>query len=165
LLTEPPSLYSFPVNDPGSYVAFACVKLVAYSLFAVALNRHLGGRQSALLVGVLRTLLGMAVGSAYFHLLSVTSDSDEFLGGKTPLMVFAYWMSFVPLRFAEWWLVLRVFYQPSRGGDPWAEELHGRTLISWPTRLKLIAAGTVVSYIADFPAAISAAIGSGSRIC
>ena len=153
------------MDNPSSYIAFACVKLVAYSLFAAALNRHLGGSQSALLIGAVRTLLGMAVGAAYFHLLTVTSDSADFLGGKTPLLAFAYWMSFVPLRFAEWWLTLHLFYQPSRGEDPWAGELHGKKLISWRKRLTLIAAGTVVSYLADFPAAISAVIGSGSRIC
>jgi hypothetical protein len=61
--------------------------------------------------------------------------------GRPPNEVFGfltYWFSFVPLRIAEWWVLLRIFYLP-RGDGRMVE------LILW---------GTGVSYLADVPVAV-----------
>lgn len=94
-----------------SYVALATIKAGVYTGYAAFLNLRLYGKHAAPLVGLTRAAIGMAVGGAYFWLLlQVTGrPPNEALGFLT------YWASLVPLRIAEWWGLLWIFYPLPRG--------------------------------------------------
>lgn len=134
---------------PASYVTFAAVKAIAYTGYAVVLERWLGSTRAGpvvnvLLVGISRTLLGMAVGGAYLYLcLSLfTARCDE--------SHVTYWMSLLPIRVFEWWLILRLFYKPER-----------------PRRVFIVAIvlGIIVSYLADIPAVFGWLCTGGLWVC
>jgi hypothetical protein len=133
-------------SSVGSYVALAAVKAAAYTAYAGILNRRHDGQHAALVVGGVRTAIGMAIGGAYFwSILELT--------GKPPpeaLGFWTYWASLLPLRVAEWWILLRLFYPSASLGR--------RKLapISW---------GTGVSYLADVPATLGWLVTGGLSIC
>ena len=133
-------------DNAASYVALGVVKAAVYTGYAAFLNLRLNGKHAAPLVGFTRTAIGMAVGGAYFWaLLQIT--------GRPPPETFGfltYWATFVPIRIAEWWLLLRIFYlsrrEMDRGVGP-------------------ILCGVAVSYVADLPAAFGWLVTGGLWMC
>jgi hypothetical protein len=133
-------------GNVASYVAFAVVKAGAYTAYVSMLHRRFQIPHNSVLVGTVRTAIGMAVGGAYFVSVSLpTGDPPmELLG--LPL----YWLSLVPLRVLEWLVLLRLFYR---------ERLTRRQ-----TTLSIVW-GLVVSYAADVPAVLGWIAFGGLWIC
>ena len=100
------------VHDPvAGYMAFCAVKAVGYTGAAAVISRsYERADRNTLVVGVTRTLIGMAVGAAIyaFHAPEMFGTMAKAIAGLTVL------------RFAEWWLLLWLFYDrhlslPRRG--------------------------------------------------
>jgi hypothetical protein len=140
--------------DASQYLMLALIKFAAYTLYARSLVKRFTPSQpvedlrtarsyGAGLIGACRTLLGIALGSAYVGLIGLFSDS-----GVHPIGPVLTWSGFFPLRVFEWWLTLRVFFprRPPR------------------TSATAIAGGIFVSYLADIPVLFGFIVTAG-RIC
>jgi hypothetical protein len=133
------------------YAGFVAVKLAGYSLAAWAISRSYNRPDhNPLIVGGVRTLIGMATGAAYFGLVLALSKS---FGGLVEgnLGVFLYMAGLLPLRIAEWWFLLWLFYdrkleQPAKG---------------W----RIVGLGTIWSYVLDLPATLGFLAVGGVWIC
>ena len=130
------------LDNPESYVAFVAIKLVGYSVAAVVLNKHFEGTpRNPLIVGTVRTLIGMVFGA----IVGIVGF------WQLDLAVSFFLFALVPVRILEWWIVLRLFY--------WADE---------PNRNKFpyaIALACVWSFILDIPAIIGFIATGGFWIC
>ena len=138
----------------SQYLMLALIKFAAYTLYARRLVQRFTPSQpvedlrtarsyGAGWIGACRTLLGIALGSAYVALIGLFSDS-----GAHPLGPVLMWSGFFPLRVCEWWLTLRVFFphRPPRSSVP------------------ALAGGILVSYFADIPV-LFGFIATAGRIC
>jgi hypothetical protein len=128
-------------NPAVGYTVFCAIKLVGYSAVAALISRkyHRPDR-SAILVGLTRTLIGMAAGAAYFALWYALQIPPDF---------FIYLAGLIPIRFFEWWLLLLLFYRPLKSSR------------DTPT----IALATGASYILDIPATFGFILTGGVWIC
>lgn len=134
------------INNPViGYIGFCAVKFVGYSLAARVVS-HWYERQNrnSLVVGGVRTLIGMGAGAAYFGLWRSLPDSAA-AGGV------GYLAGLLPVRIAEWWLLLWLFYDRKleRRSDDW----------------RTVAVATGWSYILDLPALIGFFVTGGVWVC
>lgn len=136
------------------YASFCVIKLAGYTLAAKLISKSYGRTDiGALRVGGTRTLIGMAAGAAYFGVWMAAGH----LMSRPPGTVFsqafpvAYLAGLLPLRIAEWWLLIWIFYD---------REIKDRAL-GWRT----VALGTVWSYILDAPAIAGFIATAGFWIC
>jgi hypothetical protein len=126
--------------------AFASIKVLGYSAAGLYLNRRERLTQPHPLVfGVARAAVGTAVGMSYAYALS----RSRLAVGHSE---FAFYPGLIPIRFAEWLLVLWLFYR------------------NWPRyrekRLRYAACGIVWSFVLDVPAAVAAiTVPGGFWIC
>lgn len=128
-------------TTPSGFITFTAVKLIGYSLYALALNRAYSASRNALAVGGTRTALGIALGASYYY-------SWRAFGADTHHI--AYWAGLIPVRFFEWWLLIRIFYD--------------RGFKNTSTGRRMIVTGTGWSYVLDLPAAFGYLI-CGLSIC
>ena len=134
------------VNNPVlGYLGFCAVKFVGYSIAARFIARsYRRTDHNALLVGGVRTLIGMAAGAAYYELWRLIPGMEGaggigFLGGL------------LPVRLVEWWLLLWLFYDRplQQGSKDW----------------RVVGLATVWSYALDVPAVIGFFVTGGLWIC
>jgi len=127
------------------YVTFCAVKLIGYSLAArmIAL-RYKRPDQSALVIGSVRTLIGMVAGAAYFSIWSVIPFAAA-AGG------IGYLAGLIPVRIAEWKFLLKLYF--------------GREGRDIPRTRQIIWLATVWSYILDIPAIMGFVVTGGVWIC
>jgi hypothetical protein len=91
-------------DSTQSYVAFAVVKFVGYSISAIYFNtRYPDARANPLLFGLTRTILGMLLGAVVGFLGLVALE----------LAVFIFLLGLIPFRVFEWYLTLRLFFHKS----------------------------------------------------
>src|SRR5438552_3124480 len=91
-------------NPVVGYIAFCAVKFAGYSLAARVISQTYQRRdRKAFTVGGVRTLIGMAVGAACFGIWSCIPGAAD-AGGV------GYLLGLIPVRIAEWWLLLWLFY-------------------------------------------------------
>lgn len=130
------------LDSTQSYIAFSVVKLVGYSLFALYLNtKYSKSNWNFLLVGVTRTLLGMLFG--------VVVGIVGFWALELALTIFL--VALIPVRFLEWWILLRMFY------DRKAEDKNKL----W----EHVALGVLCSFVLDIPAIFGFIVTGGFWIC
>ena len=134
------------VNNPViGYFGFCAVKFVGYSVAGRFISRSYQRiDRSALIVGGVRTLIGMAAGAAYYVLWRLMPGVEAagaigFLGGL------------LPVRLIEWWLLLWLFYD---------RPLQQRSK-DWRT----VGLATLWSYILDVPAIVGFLVTGGVWIC
>jgi len=131
------------VNNPIiGYFGFCAVKLAGYSLAARLLSEsYRQTDRSPLLIGGVRTLIGMAAGAAYYGILRLVSKStsEVFLAGL------------IPIRIAEWWLLIWLFYD--------------RQFQQCPKEWRFVFIATVWSYILDLPALVGFFVTGGAWVC
>src|SRR3990172_6969077 len=101
-------------NPALGYVTFAAVKFTGYSIAALGISRAYSTRVSPVLVGGVRTVIGLAAGAAYWALTQLFHESLGRLG------IPGYLVGLLPIRLLEWWLVVWLFYdrrlvRPARG--------------------------------------------------
>ena len=102
---------------------FSAIKVVGYSAAGLYLNRREAlSRPHPVFFGVTRAAIGVAVGTSYAYALSRADIVNS---------EFAFYPGLIPLRFAEWMLVLWWFYRSvpaykERRFDTLASESHGR---------------------------------------
>ena len=137
-------------NPVLGYCAFCAVKLAGYSLAAAYLNHTYKRPQwMSPIVGGTRTLIGMGAGAAYY---AVWRFGIFYLfTGMEGAGTIAYLGGLIPVRFAEWWLLLWLFYdrrieQPGKG---------------W----QCVILATVWSFLLDVPAALGFCVTGGVSIC
>ena len=124
------------------YLGFAAVKFAGYSLAAPVISRTYGRTdRNPFIVGATRTAIGMAAGATYFGLLwSAGSFGIGPLarGSSSTHGEFFYLAGLLPVRIAEWWLLLWLFY----------DRRFGQPARAWRT----VALATAWSYVLDAPA-------------
>ena len=125
------------------YLTFTAVKFAGYSLFAHGLNRAYAKAQNLWMVGGARTLIGMAVGGAYFGLWQLFDG----MGG----VGIGYLLGLLPIRIGEWWLIVWFFFD--------------RPLVRPNLGWGLVALRVIWSYICDMPATFGYLITGGLSIC
>jgi hypothetical protein len=139
---------------PGlGYATFCAIKLAGYSLAAHFISESYGRRDiGAFRVGATRTLIGMAAGAAYFGVWMVAGK----VLGRPPGAVFQtspilYLAGLLPVRIAEWWLLIWMFYDRKleRQADGW----------------RIVALGTTWSYVLDAPAIAGFIATAGFWVC
>jgi hypothetical protein len=124
-------------------LTFAAIKFAGYSLFAAGLRRVYRSPAHPLTVGAARTVLGMAVGAAYWAVWHAFSPAQTFSAG--------YLIGLAPLRIGEWWLLLWLF--------------HDRDLRHRSRGWTAVGLGTVWSYLCDLPAVLGFLLTGGLSIC
>ena len=119
------------ISHPGlGYATFCAIKFAGYTAAAHFLSMSYNRDDLASWkVGGVRTLIGMAAGAAYYGL----------------------WTLMLPVRIAEWWLLIWLFYdralrQPAKG---------------W----RMVGLGTIWSYVLDAPAIAGFIATAGFWVC
>jgi hypothetical protein len=133
------------------YASFCLVKFAGYSLAARFISRSYGRSEiGAWKVGGARTLIGMAAGAAYFGLWKAGTPP-----GRPPSAFqawpFWYLAGLLPVRIAEWWLLIWLFY----------DRKFEQVAKGWRT----VAAGTAWSYVLDAPAIAGFFATAGFWVC
>jgi hypothetical protein len=123
----------------GSLV-FTAVKLGGYTWAGHMLNRQSEPSVSPLRIGIARTLIGIAFGGAVFGFTGLV-NSDALTSA-------AYIVLLAPVRFLEWWLLVRWMYGPERR-----------------VTAKAYALLVGLSYLLDVPAVIGLFVTGGFWIC
>ena len=125
-------------------VYFSAVKFMGYSAACFYLKRrYTQSTINPLVAGLIRTVIGLIVGSSIL-----------FIGYQIGLQKGAplFYFLLIPLRYFEWFLLLRLFYE--------------RPLWGWPKAFKLVTFGVIWSFILDVPAIIALfALPGGFWIC
>lgn len=135
------------ISNPAlGYASFCAVKFAGYTLAAHVIAKSYGrGDVSIWRVGAVRTLIGMAAGAAYFGAWHAMGKP---LGGD---LTFLYLAGLLPIRIAEWWLLIWLFYD--------------RALAEREAGWWMVALGTVWSYILDAPAIVGFIATAGVWVC
>ena len=129
-------------DSTQSYVAFAAIKFVGYSLSAVYFNKqYADARANPILFGVTRTLLGMLLGAAAGLAGLVMFE----------LAVYVFLLGLIPFRIFEWFSTLWLFYRRD-----------GRFK---PTVVQNTVLGMVWSFVLDIPAIFGFIVTGGFWIC
>ena len=128
------------------YLSFCAIKFVGYSMVASTISDVYGREKlSSWKVGGVRTLIGMAVGAAYYAAWQSIPEAGMGFGGL------GYLVGLLPLRICEWWFLLWLFYDRSLE----------RRALSWRT----VGSATLWSYALDIPALMGFLVTGGLSIC
>ena len=128
------------------YLVFGGIKFAGYSLAARSISkRYQRPDRKAFVVGGTRTLIGVIAGALYIGLLSFLPQKTIATGG------FVFLAGLLPMRIAEWWLLLWLFYD--RGLE--------RKRLGW----RVVVLATLWSFALDIPAIAGAFFTGGFWIC
>jgi len=142
------------ISNPGlGYATFCAIKFAGYTAAAHFLSKSYNRDDLASWkVGAVRTLIGMAAGAVYFFalwfLFDRTAHPPGGMFGGVPTL---YLAGLLPVRIAEWWLLIWLFYdralsQPAKG---------------W----RMVGLCTIWSYVLDAPAIAGFFATAGFWIC
>ena len=132
-------------NPAVGYLTFCAVKFAGYSLAARFLSHsYKRTDRNASVVGGARTLIGMAAGFAYYKAMDLI---PAVIGNSYT----AYLAGLIPVRLAEWWLLLWLFYD--------------RQFQQKPKDWKMVILGTFWSFLLDVPAVIGLIATGGLWVC
>jgi hypothetical protein len=127
------------------YAGFVAVKFAGYALAAHYIAKsYRRADRNRYVVGGVRTLIGMGTGAAYAGIWSIL-PAVRTVGGLL------YFVGLAPVRVAEWWLLLWLFFDC---------RLENR-----PKGWGIVRVSTVWSYVLDLPAAIGFFVTGGLWIC
>jgi hypothetical protein len=140
------------ISTPGlGYATFCAIKFAGYSAAGHFLSMRYDRDVSPWKVGAVRTLIGMAAGAAYFGLWLLI-DPHAFSVRSTPSNVPALYLAgLLPVRIAEWWLLIWLFYD--------------RELREVAKDWRMVALGTIWSYVLDAPAIAGFIATAGFWVC
>src|SRR5882724_3099688 len=125
---------------PGlGYATFCAIKFAGYSAAGHFLSQRYGRTDlSPWKVGAVRTLIGMAAGAAYFGLWQLIDPRAFNPGPDSDHTSLPYLIGLLPVRIAEWWLLIWLFYD--------------RELRESAKGWRMVGLGTIWSYVLDAPA-------------
>jgi hypothetical protein len=132
-------------NPVIGYIGFCAVKFAGYSLAGRFISRsYQRADRNAFVIGGVRTLIGMAAGAVYYGIWRLIPHA-EVAGG------IGYIAGLLPVRIAEWWLLLWLFYDrdPRRRPRDWC----------------IIGLATIWSYALDVPAILGFFVTGGVWVC
>jgi len=141
------------IMHPGlGYATFCAIKFAGYTAAAHFLSMsYKRDDLASSKVGAVRTLIGMAAGAAYFGLWFLIDPNARQPGGPFSGFPYLYFAGLLPVRIAEWWLLIWLFYdralrQPAKG---------------W----RMVGLGTIWSYVLDAPAIAGFIATAGFWVC
>jgi len=141
------------ISTPGlGYATFCAIKFAGYTAAAHFLSMsYKRADLASWKVGAVRTLIGMAAGAAYFGLWTLVQRSGHAPGGIHGGFPLLYLAGLLPVRIAEWWLLIWLFYdrklrEPAKG---------------W----RMVWLGTIWSYVLDAPAITGFIATAGFWVC
>ncbi len=143
------------------FAYFTAVKLVGYSIAGAYLRRQLQtGRAHPVVFGLVRTLVGIAVG------VSTSLIFVAFAGERSLL----FYVLLAPIRFLEWYLVLLLFFGRPQGTAVVSVDSTLRFNLEAAVRQErfpaLAAQGILWSYLLDLPAVLAVfVVPGGAWIC
>ena len=127
------------ISNPGlGYATFCAIKFAGYTAAAHFLSMSYNRDDLASWkVGGVRTLIGMAAGAAYYGLWTLIPRMTHPTAGLFDGFPYLYLAGLLPVRIAEWWLLIWLFYdralrQPPRAGAWWGSARYG--LMFWMHR-------------------------------
>ena len=141
------------ISHPGlGYATFCAIKFAGYTAAAHFLSMSYNRDDLASWkVGAVRTLIGMVAGVAYFGVWRVLGP--EALRAHTAFggVPYVYLAGLLPVRIAEWWLLIWLFYDRKLGepGKGW----------------RMVGFGTIWSYVLDAPAMAGFIATAGIWVC
>jgi hypothetical protein len=137
------------ISTPSfGYATFCAIKFVGYTAAGHFLSMQYDRDVSAWKVGAVRTLIGMVAGAAYFGLWWII---DPRFPGASSSFLWPYLAGLLPVRIAEWWLLIWLFYD--------------RELRQVAKDWRMVALGTIWSYVLDVPAIAGLIATAGFWIC
>ena len=141
------------ISNPGlGYATFCAIKFGGYTVAAHFLSMHYDRSEvSAWKVGAVRTLIGMTAGAAYFGLWFVVDRGGYHPGGGFGSSPFPYLAGLLPVRIAEWWLLIWLFYD--------------RELREPAKDWRMVGLGTLWSYVLDAPVIAGFIATAGFWVC
>ena len=141
------------IMHPGlGYATFCAIKFAGYTAAAHFLSMsYKRDDLASWKVGAVRTLIGMAAGAAYFGLWFLIDPTARQPGGPLSGFPYLYLAGLLPVRIAEWWLLIWLFYdrklrEPAKG---------------W----RMVGLGTIWSYVLDAPAIAGFIATAGFWVC
>ena len=133
-------------NPVQGYLVFSAVKLTGYSLGGWYLNRRYSSATAHFaLVGITRTVIGMAFGAA----MGLVAFFPLAFFGSVSVLVYIFGL--IPVRLIEWWIIILIFYD--------------RSMQSMTKDWRHAALGTAWSFALDIPALIGLVATAGISIC
>lgn len=139
------------LNTPGlGYATFCAIKFTGYMAAGHFLSVQYDRDHSAWKVGAVRTLIGMAAGAAYFGLWLLVDPQHLGMGSGSGIP-WLYLAGLVPVRIAEWWLLIWLFFD--------------RELREVAKGWRMVGLGTIWSYVLDAPAIAGFIATAGLWIC
>jgi hypothetical protein len=135
------------ISNPAlGYATFCVVKFAGYTLAGHVIAKAYGRTDiGAWRVGAVRTAIGMAAGAAYFGVWKLMGKP---FGGE---LTFLYLAGLLPVRIAEWWLLIWLFYD--------------RALADRETGWRIVFLGSAWSYLLDVPAIVGFLATAGVWVC
>lgn len=139
------------ISHPGlGYATFCAIKFAGYTAAAHVMSMSYNRDDLASWkVGAVRTLIGMAAGAAYYGMWHVLGASAFRTGGDS--FPFLYLAGLLPVRLAEWWLLIFLFYD--------------RKLREVAKGWRMVGLGTIWSYVLDAPAIAGFIATAGVWVC
>ena len=141
------------IGHPGlGYATFCAIKFAGYTTAAHFLSMsYKRDDLASWKVGAVRTLIGMAAGVAYYGLWTLIPRMTHPTAGLFDGFPYLYLAGLLPVRIAEWWLLIWLFYdralrQPAKG---------------W----RMVGLGTIWSYVLDAPAIAGFIATAGFWVC
>jgi hypothetical protein len=140
------------ISHPGfGYATFCAIKFAGYTAAAHFLSMSYDRDVSAWKVGAVRTLIGMAAGAAYFGPVGSDETHGACAGRHTRRVPAFYLAGLLPVRIAEWWLLIWLFYD--------------RKLRELAKGWRMVWLGTIWSYVLDAPAIAGFIATAGFWVC
>ncbi|WCL50645.1 hypothetical protein [Leptospira sp. GIMC2001] len=128
------------IPNPGAFLIFILIKLLGYTGFSIYMTSYYDSHKDKFwIVGIVRTLIGLAIGGFLINLTSFTSYG------------FSFFIAIVPIRIVEWWILIFIFFDRSlsMNGENW----------------EIVYKGVVFSFLLDIPSIIGFFSIGELRIC
>jgi hypothetical protein len=135
-----------------AYLIYATFKWLGYTLFLFVWKRAARPAVfSPFKIGVIRTLLGVVLGTAYFFVVLSIAKAHGISGGRNPFIIDPrlYFLGLLPIRIFEWSVILKFFLN--------------KTAVVTKSRL-FVSTGVIWSFVLDLPGALGL-IAFVSSIC
>jgi hypothetical protein len=127
------------------------IKFAGYTAAGRFLSMQYDRDVSAWKVGAIRTLIGMAAGAAYFVVWNFFERSTFQVKAVAGYDHWFYLAGLLPVRIAEWWLLIWLFYD--------------RELREVAKGWRMVGLGVIWSYVLDAPAIAGFIATAGFWVC